>query len=265
MLTALSPVTLPGAGSEHHGDVVPALGRDARSQMMDQAHINGVTLDVLSQGTGEPVMLIQPGVIADAYAPLFSAPVLAERYRLVTFHRRGFAGSSHPQQPASVAEQAADTKAVLQYFGITQAHVVGHSYGGAVALQLALDGPAMVHSLALLEPALLAVPSAAQFGAAMTPVVEAYAAGKRGEALDGFLQAVAGPNYRSGASPALPADWYEQALADLDALFQADLPGVQQWPFTEELAQRITQPALVVLGADSETVAPMFPEGYELL
>jgi pimeloyl-ACP methyl ester carboxylesterase len=33
--------------------------------------------------------------------------------------------------------------------------VVGHSYGGAIALQLALDAPGAVHSLALLEPCIL--------------------------------------------------------------------------------------------------------------
>ena len=43
-----------------------------------------------------------------------------------------------------------------------RAHVVGHSFGGAVALQLALDAPDLVHSLALLEPALFVGASAAE-------------------------------------------------------------------------------------------------------
>jgi pimeloyl-ACP methyl ester carboxylesterase len=38
--------------------------------------------------------------------------------------------------------------------GIAQAHIVGRSSGANVALQLALDHPAAVRSLALLEPAL---------------------------------------------------------------------------------------------------------------
>jgi len=76
------------------------------------------------------------------------------------------------------------------------AHVVGHSYGGAIALQLVLDAPDAVRSLALLEPALLIVPSAQQFMEALGPVLQMYEAGNKMEAVDGFLQTVMGPEYR---------------------------------------------------------------------
>ena len=45
----------------------------------------------------------------------------------------------------------------LQHLGIERAHFVGQSYGGAIILQVALDAPETVHSLALLEPALPSV------------------------------------------------------------------------------------------------------------
>jgi pimeloyl-ACP methyl ester carboxylesterase len=68
----------------------------------------------------------------------------------------------------------------MQYLGVACAHVVGHSYGGTIALQLALDAPEAVHSLALLEPALLsAVPGASQFMEAMGPVLQMYEAGNK--------------------------------------------------------------------------------------
>ena len=53
----------------------------------------------------------------------------------------------------TVAQHAADCRALLKHLGIERSHVVGHSCGGAVALQLALDSPDLIESLALLEPA----------------------------------------------------------------------------------------------------------------
>lgn len=71
-----------------------------------------------------------------------------------------------------------------------------------------------------------------------------------------------GPEYRAALDATLPAGWFAQAVADSDATFQVDLPSVQVWTFTAELARRITQPVLAVRGAES---APRFVEGHELL
>ncbi|MDQ4031747.1 MAG: alpha/beta fold hydrolase [Actinomycetota bacterium] len=51
----------------------------------------------------------------------------------------------------SIAEHAQDCRALLGELDVTQAHLVGHSYGACVALQLALDAPRAVSSLALFE------------------------------------------------------------------------------------------------------------------
>src|SRR5205814_3414905 len=124
-------------------------------KFMDRVRVNGIELEVESQGSGEPLLLVHGSIFGDAYAPLLTEPALKDRYRLIHYHRRGFAGSTHPDAPVSIADQAADALAVLQHLGINQAHVAGHSYGGAIALQLTLDAPAAVHSLILLEPALM--------------------------------------------------------------------------------------------------------------
>jgi pimeloyl-ACP methyl ester carboxylesterase len=125
---------------------------------MDQIHVNGVSLEVEVHGSGTPVLLIHGAIIADAFAPLLAEPALTGPYRLIPYHRRGFGGSTHLQAPVSTADQAVDARAVLRQLGVERAHVVGHSYGGAIALQLALDAPEAVHSLALLEPPLLMPP-----------------------------------------------------------------------------------------------------------
>jgi pimeloyl-ACP methyl ester carboxylesterase len=127
---------------------------------MDRARIDGRELAYEVGGAGEPVVLVHGSHIADAFAPLLAEPLLTDRYQLILYHRRGFADSTHPEGPLSIMQQAADCRALMQYLGVPCAHIVGHSYGGAIALQLALDAPVAVHSLALLEPALLMVPSA---------------------------------------------------------------------------------------------------------
>ena len=57
------------------------------------------------------------------------------------------------------------------------------------------------------------------------------------------------------------------ALAEVDAdtFFQTELPALQAWRFASEEARRIEQPLLVVRGADSDAVAPVFGEGIAML
>ncbi len=213
------------------------------------------------QGTGEPVLLIHGSIVADAYAPLLTEPAVAGRFQFITYHRRGFAGSSRASAPFSIEQQAADARELLRSLGIERAHVAGQSYGGVIALQLAVDAPASVHSLALLEPAMLAVPSGQQFAENMAPVVELYAAGKTVEALGAFLDIVAGAGARADVEARIPQA-FAQAIADVDTFFQVELPALGEWNFAVEQARSIGQPALTVLGSNS---AAVFKEGNALL
>ena len=231
---------------------------------MNRAQIDGRELEYEVRGAGEPVVLVHGSHIADAFAPLLAESVLTERYRLLLYHRRGFAGSTHPDGPLSIAQQATDCRALMQHLGVPCAHVVGHSYGGAIALQLALDAPEAVHSLALLEPPLLTVPSAPQFLEALGPVLQMYEVGNKIGAVDSFLQAVVGPEYRSVLDRVLPGA-FAQATADADTFFRIELPALEQWSFTQADAGRITQPVLTVLGGDSHTLWPGWREVHQLV
>ena len=79
---------------------------------MDRATVNGVELEHEVIGSGEPVLLISP-VLADGFAPLVAQPLLADRYRLIRYHKRGWVGSTHTAVPVSVADHAADAVALL--------------------------------------------------------------------------------------------------------------------------------------------------------
>jgi pimeloyl-ACP methyl ester carboxylesterase len=126
-------------------------------------------------------------VVADGFLPLFEEPASADHYQLIRYHKRGWVGSTHSPPPVSIADHAADTAALLDHLRLARAHVAGHSSGAAVAAQLALDHPESVHTLILLELALLSVPSGEGFLEQAGPAFEAHASGDHSGALAMFM------------------------------------------------------------------------------
>jgi pimeloyl-ACP methyl ester carboxylesterase len=228
---------------------------------MERFSARGAEFEYETVGTGEPLVLVHGSIIGDAFAPLLTEPALTSRYRVTNYHRRGFLGSSRHKGPFSIAQQAADALAVIRHVADGRAHVAGHSYGAATALQLALDAPGAVQSLSLLEPP-LAVPAGEAFFANLPPIAATYAAGDKPGAVDAFLTLVIGPGYGAAIDKSLAAGWFEQSAADIDTFFQVEVPALNEWQLTEELARRISQPVLSVLGANSDQ---FFVEGHALL
>ena len=152
----------------------------------------------------------------------------------------------------------------MRHLGIERGHIVGHSSSGNIALQLALDAPDAVHSLALLEPALMSVPSVQTSRAFLGNAVQLYRAGDKAGAIDTFLRGVCGPSYRTVLDHALPGA-FDQHVADADTFFGQELPALQQWSFTREDARHIAQPVLAVIGAKSQELDPIWGERQELL
>jgi 3-oxoadipate enol-lactonase len=230
---------------------------------MERAHVNSVDLEYEATGSGEPVLLISP-VIADGFLPLVSERALADAHRLITYHKRGWAGSTHTPSPVSVADHAADAAALLDHLGVRRAHIAGHSSGAAVALQLALERPEMVHTLALLELSLLSVPSAAGFLQKAGPAFTAYAAGDHETALATFMSAASGLGWdacRAVLDGRVPGA-VPQGIKDADTFFGIELPALGAWTFGAGQAATISQPVLSVLGSDTE---PLWIEVAERL
>jgi pimeloyl-ACP methyl ester carboxylesterase len=150
---------------------------------------------------------------------------------------------------------------LMDHLGWRTAHLVGHSYGALIALQLAMDAPARARSLVLLEPALRGVPSSAQVVASLSPVVGAYGRGDRAAAVDLFLQTVCGAGYRDTLERVVPGA-FGTAVEHADVFFQVEMPVVQQWSFGPAEAASVAQPVLNVAGART---APRFVEGADLL
>ncbi len=218
---------------------------------MESIPVDGGHLEGRSHGAGEPVLFIHGALMTDTFECFRTQPALADNYRLVTYSRRGFAGSAKHSGPCPISQQAADAGAVLDHFGIDTAHVVGHSYGGVTALQLALDSPGRVHSLGLFEPGILVVPAWAAFGEGIAPIADLYARGDHSGAAVAFLEAVGGPDYQSYFDANLPVGWFDAMVADIATFFEVELQALGEWVFAEAEGRRITQPALSVLGANS--------------
>lgn len=220
---------------------------------MQRATVNSVELDYEVTGSGEPVLLISP-VIADGFVPLIAERALADHFRLIRYHKRGWVGSTHTPPPVTIGDHAADAAALLDHLGVPSAHVVGHSSGAAVGAQLALDHPGTVRTLSLLELSLLSVPSGAAFFEQVGPAFEAYTSGDPERALALFVSAVSGLDWdtcRALLDANVPGA-LAQAVKDADTFFEVELPALGEWTFTAEQAAAIQCPVLSVLGADTQ-------------
>ena len=232
---------------------------------MQRADIDGVQLEYEVSGTGDPIVFIHGAFIADSFRPLTSEPVLTNQFQLITYRRRGYGGSSdnRPKTPISAARQAADCAGLLRYLGLERVHVVGHSFGGSMALQLALDSPQLVRSLALLEPALFVGPSAQSYRESLLRSAERAHVEGVGMVTEEFLRARWPGNAREALDRVVP-EAFAQALVDAPTTLEMDI-GLTDWVFGELEAHRITQPSLVVLGGNSGRLHPRFEETYRLL
>lgn len=214
----------------------------------------GLKYDVV--GDGEPVLQIHGALIADTFLPLAREPALAEPYRLIRYRRRGHGGSEPPTRPLHFEQPAQDAEALLDHLGVERAHVVGHSGGGVIAVQLALQAPGRVHSLVLLEPAIMPPEATSLMLQGAAPAVEAYQAGDHGRALDLWMGLVAcGPEWRREVGATVPGG-PEQAERDCGTFFEVELPALAEgWVFDAERASRISQPLLYLIGGES---GPLF-------
>lgn len=116
---------------------------------MPYATLNGIRVHYDTHGEGDPVLLIN-GLSAPSVNWLFQVKGFSPRYRVVTFDNRGVGETDLPEAPAYPTSQMADdAAAVLEHLNITRAHVVGHSMGGTIAMELAIRHPKRVRSLSL--------------------------------------------------------------------------------------------------------------------
>jgi pimeloyl-ACP methyl ester carboxylesterase len=225
---------------------------------VDRFHFDDVELIYQARDGNERVVFVHAAPFVSWYDPLVArlAP-----FATLTYRRRLRKPDDGAFRPLTVAEDAAICARLLDHVGWSRAHVVGHSYGALVALQMATDTPSRVHSVALLEPATRGISSSAHVVETLQPVIAAYRAGDVAGAVDGFLRLVCGHDYRAALERMVPQA-LDEAVAEADQFFQAEMPAVQQWSFGPSEAEQLTQPVLNALGTES---VRRFVEGAELV
>lgn len=201
-------------------------------------------------GGGEPLLLVHAGVFADWFAPLAASPSLAG-FSVIRVRRAGY-GPNRPASPLTIRDHASHLKDLAEFLSIEKVHVVGHSSGALIALQLATDHYDLVHSLVLIEPAACGpfqAPAFTEVAANFVgPAMGAFAGGDLPTAFDSFMRGVCGEQHREVIESSLGEVGYKQAIRESRFFFKDEVPAAMQWQFGIAEAARVRQPVLVLEG-----------------
>ncbi|MDE7372574.1 MAG: alpha/beta hydrolase [Clostridia bacterium] len=114
--------------------------------------INGHKIKYASFGSGENVVFLH-GWGASISAFLFVAKAISDRYRVTLLDFAGFGESEEPQSVYSVKDYADDVVKLMRLLKISEATLVGHSFGGRVCLEIVGYYPNIVKKLVLVDSA----------------------------------------------------------------------------------------------------------------
>ena len=213
---------------------------------MESARPSDLPFTRLGEG---PVILFIHGSAAGRSTWTLQVHHLSDRFTAISYDRRIGAG-------LTTADHAADAAAIARReAGGAPALVCGSSYGGVVALELALSAPELVAGLVLCEPPLpcdpLVPPQPAGFGCAFDALV-ATAGGERAGEL--FLRSVLGDAHFES----IPGR-YRRDLCGLWRQVRSDMTSFGGYRMDPERLARIDQPVLMLGGERSPAhyAAPM--------
>jgi pimeloyl-ACP methyl ester carboxylesterase len=113
--------------------------------------VNGVRLHYVERGSGQPLVLLHGnGSMIEDFESSGLIDLAAKDYRVVVFDRPGFGHSDRPRNVVWTPDAQAELiKRGLERLGVSNAIVLGHSWGASVAVALALKYPGLVRGLVL--------------------------------------------------------------------------------------------------------------------
>ncbi len=232
--------------------------------------VNGTRLACIEQGRGDPVVLVHGGV-SDVRTWDNQISVLAQEFRVVAYSRRYARPNAEIPEGGDdpIQQHVDDLFALIALKGLGRVDLVGHSLGGLIALMLALQQPALVRSLVLIEPPVMTMfgrmppgplrflillltrprtaVALARFGSAvMRPAARAFRAGEDRLAIEILGKAVLGRTYFNTLSRARYQQVWENRNSD-----KAQLQGQGLPPLDPAKIAELTQPVLLLQGSDS--------------
>jgi pimeloyl-ACP methyl ester carboxylesterase len=119
---------------------------------MPRIDSQGGSIEYLNEGSGDPVVLLHSSGASGAQWRALTQR-LASNYRVIAPDLYGYGASSgwHGQSEFTLEREAGFVLSLLDRLS-QPAHLVGHSYGGAVALRIARSRADLVRSLTVIEP-----------------------------------------------------------------------------------------------------------------
>jgi pimeloyl-ACP methyl ester carboxylesterase len=210
--------------------------------------VDGVTLGYDLEGSGAPLLFLHGFPLhRGMWRPQVAA--LRDRFQVLTVDLRGF-GESSVSDEVTLAQLAADVRALTASLGIARATVIGLSMGGYVAFRLLEQAPTFATRLVLADTR--AEPDTEETRARRLALAARVEQEGR-EALRDFIGGLVGPTTRA-RRPEVVATVEALAAADPRALV-ATLHALAARPDSRPLLSRITVPTLVIVGAE-DTVTP---------
>ena len=216
----------------------------------DKVYVNGLSFTYVEEGSGPPIVLVH-GSVSDYREWSKQMEPLARQYRAIAYSRRYHWPNLPPgtDADASLERQADDLAAIIKAMGIAPTHIVGHSDGGAVALNLTLRHPELVRTLVLSEPGVSGV---------LADSPENDAALKEGRAVraemkEAFATGNAERIVRTYAARVAPGE-FEKASPEVRQMLVANVPAFQldynsrRPSFTCDDAMRVAVPVLILSG-----------------
>ena len=221
------------------------------------AQLSKVKLEYFPHGRGPERIVLIHGFQASARIWQMVQQALPEdRYSTIAINNRGAGGSEAPPSEAdfSVPHFAADAFELVSQLGWTDFTLVGHSLGGATVAQFAVDHPALLKGLVLLDPADPDGRTLPAGGPAMDEMLDRMIAGRRqqqasGAAGDGIDASGAGAN---GELMRLLAE-------DMRNAPEQRLRGSMRSMFDIRLGERVKRLPMPVLlaGGDQDALIPV--------
>ena len=232
---------------------------DAAGPEPQRIDAGGRSIRYLEIGAGEtaPVVLIH-GFGADLGAWMFVQPGLAETSATFALDLPGHGGSSKDVGGAMLSDFADTVAAFMEACGIGSAHLVGHSLGGGVAMEMALRFPASVSSLSLVAPSGLGPEIN---GAFIQGFIEA---GRRKDLKPVLQDLVADPSLisRDMVNDVLKFKRLDGVVEGLNAISEAAFGGGRQQTVLADRLGEIACPMQVIWGADDKILPVSHAEAF---
>ena len=224
--------------------------------------VRGVPFRYVDLGRGTPIVFVH-GMVCDHRVWDAHLKALSTRFRCIAYDQRYFGVDDWPKDgpPYAVETHADDLARFIEAVVQSPAHLVGHSYGGAVVLALARARPDWVKSLCLYEPAALPatisdpehLATIATERGGMAPVIDTFTKGDQAAAVK---QAVAYIEGIPGSFNSLPGAVQQAILANAHTLGQHFSAPPANLSCTD--LHEVSAPVTLLWGADTRPYFAIF-------